>query len=307
VTSGGQTVNTHYSIGAANRLMSFATTANPPGGPTPSASYTYDANGNEIGGSRTWGYNARNQATTAPATPSGGTLTQTFLGEGQAERVSEGATTFRYNRLGLSSRTDASGTTYVTRDNDGRVISERSGAGTRRYYTVDGLGSTVSLTDAGGNETSSYSYDPFGNRVAGAGNAEALFQFAGGYRMPSGMYHFGQRYYDPVIGRFTQQDPLDQVADLRQGNRYLYAGQDPVNLIDPSGTSVLDTIDRWSDKVQDAYVEYVRDPLKTRGGSCLLGGAIYGGVAFKLSKDPRITAGAAVVGCGLGLTRKAGF
>ncbi len=29
----------------------------------------------------------------------------------QMERVGEGATTFRYNRLGLSSRTDASGTT----------------------------------------------------------------------------------------------------------------------------------------------------------------------------------------------------
>jgi len=235
VLSGGQTVNTQYGIGAANRLLSFATTANPPGGPTPSASYTYDANGNEIGGSRTWAYNPRNQATTAPATSASGTLAQTFLGEGQAERVSEGAATFRYNRLGLSSRNDASGTTYVTRDNNGRVVSERSGVGTRRYYAFDGLGSTVSLTDASGNETSSYSYDPFGNRVAGAGGAEAMFQFAGGYRMPNGLYHFGQRYYDPVVGRFTQQDPLDQVADLRQGNRYLYAGSDPVNLVDPTG------------------------------------------------------------------------
>lgn len=125
VVSVGQSMNTQYAIGAANRLLSFATTANPSGGPTPAASYTYDANGNELGGSRTWGYNPRNQATTAPATPSGGTLAQTFLGEGQAERASEGATTFRYSRVGPSSRNDASGTTYVTRDNDGRVVSER--------------------------------------------------------------------------------------------------------------------------------------------------------------------------------------
>lgn len=96
----------------------------------------------------------------------------------------------------------------------------------------------MSLTDANGNETSSYSYDPFGNRVAGAGSAEAMFQFAGGYRMPNGLYHFGQRYYDPVVGRFTQQDPRDQVGDLRQGNRYLYAGDDPVNFVDPSGELV---------------------------------------------------------------------
>jgi RHS repeat-associated protein len=138
--------------------------------------------------------------------------------------------------LGLSSKTDAAGTTYVTRDSDGRVINERSGTNTRRYYAFDGLGSTVSLTDTAGTETSSYSYDPFGNRVGGAWNAEAMFQFAGGYRMANGLYHFGQRYYDPVIGRFTQQDPLDRVGDLRQGNRYLYAGDDPINLIDPTGT-----------------------------------------------------------------------
>lgn len=140
--------------------------------------------------------------------------------------------------MGLSSRADASGTTYVTRDNDGRVISERSGAGARRYYVFDGLGSTVSLTDANGIETSSYSFDPFGNRVGGAGGTEAMFEFAGGYRMANGLYHFGQRYYDPVTGRFTQQDPLDQIGDLRQGNRYLYAGCDPVNLTDLTGRRI---------------------------------------------------------------------
>ena len=107
----------------------------------------------------------------------------------------------------------------------------------------------MSLTDANGNETSSYSYDPFGIRVAGAGGAEAMFQFASGYRMPNGLYHFGQRYYDPVIGRFTQQDPLDQVADLRQANRYIYAGDDPVNLVDPSGAGILDDAFKFGRRV----------------------------------------------------------
>ena len=100
VTSGGQVVTTSYGIGAANRLLSFATTANPPGAPLPSATFTYDANGNEVGGSRAWAFNARNQATSVPGS-TGGTMTQSFLGEGQAERVSEGVTTFRYNRAGL--------------------------------------------------------------------------------------------------------------------------------------------------------------------------------------------------------------
>jgi hypothetical protein len=38
-----------------------------------------------------------------------------------------------------------------------------------------------------------------------------------------GMYHFGQRFYDPAGMRWTQPDPLDQTGDLREGNRYSYS------------------------------------------------------------------------------------
>lgn len=50
------------------------------------------------------------------------------------------------------------------------------------------------------------------------------------------MYKLGARYYDPSIGRWTQQDPLNTAGDLREGNKYAYAAADPVNLINPSGT-----------------------------------------------------------------------
>ncbi len=45
----------------------------------------------------------------------------------------------------------------------------------------------------------------------------------------------GVRYYDPSGGRWAQLDPLTHLLDLRQGNRYAYAGADPVNSADPSG------------------------------------------------------------------------
>ena len=51
----------------------------------------------------------------------------------------------------------------------------------------------------------------------------------------SGLYHFGARFYDPGVGRWTQSDPLDQAGNLVQGNRYAYAGGDPVNMTDLSG------------------------------------------------------------------------
>ena len=50
------------------------------------------------------------------------------------------------------------------------------------------------------------------------------------------MYKFGVRYYDPTLGRWTQQDPLGgSLFDPSTGNRYIYANDDPTNLTDPTG------------------------------------------------------------------------
>lgn len=48
------------------------------------------------------------------------------------------------------------------------------------------------------------------------------------------------RYYDPVIGRFYSNDPVDAGAYLSQGNthgfnRYAYANNNPFRFTDPTG------------------------------------------------------------------------
>ena len=45
----------------------------------------------------------------------------------------------------------------------------------------------------------------------------------------SNLYYLRARYYDPSIGRFLSKDPLPM------GNVYAYAGNNPVNFVDPSG------------------------------------------------------------------------
>ena len=47
------------------------------------------------------------------------------------------------------------------------------------------------------------------------------------------MYKFGIRYYDPTLGRWTQQDPLAET------NFFIYANADPINLKDPSGAFTI--------------------------------------------------------------------
>jgi len=49
------------------------------------------------------------------------------------------------------------------------------------------------------------------------------------------------RYYDPVIGRFLSEDPMDMMdMDMNPGyfNRYAYTFNDPINAIDPDGRAV---------------------------------------------------------------------
>ena len=68
------------------------------------------------------------------------------------------------------------------------------------------------------------------------------WKYAGGYLDSStSLYKFGVRYYNPTLGRWTQQDPVGgSLGDLNSANRYVYANDNPVNAVDPSGKAVGD-------------------------------------------------------------------
>jgi RHS repeat-associated protein len=108
----------------------------------------------------------------------------------------------------------------------------RTSTGASFYYTMDGLGSTILLTDSAQAAAATYSYDSWGNTTSsGAQAATNPWTYAGGYNdTASNRIKFGARYYNPFRGRFTQEDPSGQGA-----NSYLYAGANPINYGDPSG------------------------------------------------------------------------
>jgi len=72
-------------------------------------------------------------------------------------------------------------------------------------------------------------YDPYGVTEHQTGTQYNPWQFASGYLDASTLYYkYGTRYYDR-FGRWTQKDPKPSA------NPYVYAGDDPVNVVDPTG------------------------------------------------------------------------
>ena len=50
------------------------------------------------------------------------------------------------------------------------------------------------------------------------------------------MYKYGIRYFAPSLGRWTQRTPVGgSLAETTKANPYVYADDNPVNLVDPSG------------------------------------------------------------------------
>ena len=227
---------------------------------------TYDAAGNLTGSDAgaEFTYNAADQTLSAQPRADHG-LREEFVyrGVGQAERASAGpvarhlvvedpicapllpcteepdevvgTVTFVRSTIGLIGETvGGAATTSFTRDPAGDLLGQRGPLG-NHFYIRDGVGSIVALTDANGVVIGTYEYDPFGRVTSADLDVFNPFRFAGYYLDGTGLYHTGERYYDPSLGRFTQQDPLYDPLDSKLWNRYLYVGNDPVNYTDPAG------------------------------------------------------------------------
>ncbi len=63
------------------------------------------------------------------------------------------------------------------------------------------------------------------------------------YDVISGQYYMRARNYDPATGTFTQQDTISIApGDTANANLFLFAGADPVNMSDPSGHDLMETL-----------------------------------------------------------------
>lgn len=133
-------------------------------------------------------------------------------------------------------------TRYVL-DSAGEPLANETATG-RGWYVEDVRGNLAQLIDASGRVKAVFGYDPFGKEktslTATAAGWDSRLRFQMAPRDPkTGTYALGPRLLDPAINRFVGADSyvgaaanMDLASDPLTGNRYLYAGANPVNLID---------------------------------------------------------------------------
>lgn len=126
----------------------------------------------------------------------------------------------------------------MERDQSGALLGLHI-AGQDYYLVTDNLGSVVAVIDTAGNVAAQYSHDPYGATVTvsetGLGGMPNIVRYAGGaLDQSTGLFKFGQCYYNSAIGTFTQQDANQILSNPSSGNLYAYAGDNPIDNTDPS-------------------------------------------------------------------------
>ncbi len=114
----------------------------------------------------------------------------------------------------------------------------RDGAVGELWFLKDQLGSVRGITDESFNILSWVDYDAYGNLQTGSMPAlnEQLRFAARPFISELGLYDNRRRFYDPMLGRFTQEDPIKH--DGKDFNFYRYVENNPTGLVDPNGTSL---------------------------------------------------------------------
>lgn len=198
--------------------------------------FSYDRQGGIIeeknaAGTRRFSYNSRHQQTRVE-TETGSVQENRYDAEGLRFELLENGrrTSFVYHNGELLQEEgrEEQGTSYHL----GAGMEAFRRGQELSYYHRDEQLSTVFVTDGHRNVQNSYQYDAFGMSLGTTEKLNNRIRYTGQqYDELTEQYYLRARYYNPVAGRFMQED-------VYQGdglNLYAYCGNNPVVYDDPSG------------------------------------------------------------------------
>ena len=247
----GTTSYIYDSVGNRKQLLVNGTTAN---------TYTYDPDDRLASDQYDADGNTTNSGGTANAYDFENHMTQhglvTLVYDGDGNRVSEtvGGVTTNY----LVDTQNPTGYAQVVDELQGGTVARTYSFGLERisetqtlnsvlatsFYGYDGHGSVRQLTSSTGAITDTYDYDAFGNMVDQTGPTPNNYLFAGEQYDPAlRLYYNRARYLNTTSSRFWSMDTYEGDSEAPISlHRYLYASDDPVNRLDPTGADDLASI-----------------------------------------------------------------
>jgi RHS repeat-associated protein len=267
VSSGAWT--RHYAYATGNRLSTSSLPGDPANGPY-AAAYTYDAHGNMLTmphlPALTWDESDRLRSTTRQAVSTGMPATTYYAYSSTGDRVRKTSTAQTTQRLGVRTiervylgpvelvRTFAidGQTVSIERETlhlmveshrevivETRRIGTDKEAATRTRYQYGNVidSATLELDDQA--QIITYEeYFPFGSTSYQAVDAQTetpkRYRYVAKERdEENDLYYYGARYYAPWLGRWASCDPIGIADGL---NVYAYVHDNPIKLIDPTGT-----------------------------------------------------------------------
>ena len=126
--------------------------------------------------------------------------------------------------------------------------SDSESARTYYHYASDEMGSTTHIVDEQGNVQNRYAYDAWGKIEVKEEAVPNRFTYYGQQIDPiTQQYYLRARFYNPVIGRFTQEDTY-RGDGL---NLYAYCHSNPIYYTDPSGFSTPRVVHSNNPEVMD--------------------------------------------------------
>ncbi len=207
--------------------------------------FAYDANGNMTqDGANNLVYDAANRVVST--TPLGGGTTYNYVYDGAGLRVKKNTTATVQIYSGTKIIADyAVGAAPVSPLKEhfysaGQwVATDHKQISVIDYRYSDYLGSARMTADSNGTVTGQQGHYPFGDSTLwyNSGTGGGRFIYTGyEYDGESGNHYALMRYDVGRLGRFSSPDPIaGPIADPQSLNRFTYASNDPINLVDPLG------------------------------------------------------------------------